>query len=251
MNQLRLALLSTVILASRLGAQGSVAGRVLTAETKSPIVGAEVSVAGQPRQAITDSLGKFSLRDVKAGMVFVITRAVGFRPDTARVEIFPDESVSRDVTLQPSSTTLGTVVVRDSMIVTAAKLREFDERRHAGVGGRFLDSTVIKKWESRKTGDIFTTIPGVDVTRQRSSAYLIGGRATQPLRASASSRPPPCFMDIYLDGAPVALGNTPFDVNTISLYHVAAVEVYSGPASVPARYNRTSYNCGVVLIWTK
>jgi hypothetical protein len=47
------------------------------------------------------------------------------------------------------------------------------------------------------------------------------------------------------------MGNTPFDVNNISLPHVAAVEVYSGTSSVPARYNRTSAGCGVVLIWTK
>jgi hypothetical protein len=248
-TQMRFALIMSATLVSGLGAQGSVAGRVLAAESRAPVAGAEVSVAGQPRQALSDSLGKFSLRDVKAGTVYLITRAVGFRPDTARVEIFPDESISRDVTLQPSSTTLGTVVVRDSMTVTSAKLKEFEERRHSAVGGRFLDSTVIKKWEARKTGDLLSTVPGVDVQRQRSAAYLIGGRATQPLRPSA--RPAPCFMDIYLDGAPLAMGNTPFDVNNISLPHVAAVEVYSGTSSVPARYNRTSAGCGVVLIWTK
>jgi hypothetical protein len=138
-TQMRFALIMSATLVSGLGAQGSVAGRVLAAESRAPVAGAEVSVAGQPRQALSDSLGKFSLRDVKAGTVYLITRAVGFRPDTARVEIFPDESISRDVTLQPSSTTLGTVVVRDSMTVTSAKLKEFEERRHSAVGGRFLE----------------------------------------------------------------------------------------------------------------
>ena len=249
MNRVRVTLLMIVTFATELGAQGSVSGRVLAAESKAPVAGAEVTVIGQASNAISDSLGRFSLRDVKMGIAFLITRAVGFRPDTARLEIFPDESISRDVTLQPSSTTLGTVVVRDSMTLTSAKLMEFNERRRSAVGGRFLDSTVIKKWESRKTGDIFSTIPGVDVTRQRSSAFLIGSRASQPLRPS--TRPTPCYMDIYLDGAPLALGNTSFDVNSISLVHIAAVEVYSGPASVPSRYNRTSGGCGVVLIWTK
>ena len=230
-------------------AQGSVAGRVLTAESRAPVVGAEVSVVGQARQVVSDSLGKFSLRDVKAGTVFLITRAVGFKPDTARVEIFPDESISRDVTLHASTTTLGTVVVRDSMNVTTAKLKEFNERRRNVVGGRFLDSTVIAKWETRKAGDLLSTVSGVDVQRQRGAAYLIGGRATQPLRPSA--RPAPCFMDIYLDGVPLALGNTMFDINGIALTHVAAIEVYSGTANTPAQYNRTSSNCGVVLIWTK
>ncbi len=151
--------------------------------------------------------------------------------------------------LQASTTTLGAVVVRDSMTLTSAKLREFDERRRSVAGGRFIDSTVIRRWENRKTGDLFSTLPGVDVVRQGSAAFLLGGRATQPLRPSA--RPTPCFMDVYLDGAPVALGNTSFDVNGISLNHLAAIEVYNGPASVPPRYNRTSGGCGVVLLWTK
>jgi len=242
--------IASVLGAAIAHAQGSIAGRVMSAEAKAPVAGAEVSVQGQARRAMTDSSGKFSLRDVKAGTVLLITRAVGFRPDTALVDVFADESISRDVVLEASATTLGKVVVRDSADpLTSAKLREFDERRRSSSGGRFLDSSVVKKWEARKTGDLLSTIPGVDVVRQRGSAFLLGGRATQPLRPSA--RPAPCFMDIYLDGAPVALGNTPFDINGISLYHVSAIEVYSGPASVPARYSRSSGGCGVVLIWTK
>src|SRR6185503_2414258 len=58
-------------------AQGSIAGRVMASETKVPVVGAVVTVHRQERQATTDSSGKFSLRDVKAGTVFLITRAVG------------------------------------------------------------------------------------------------------------------------------------------------------------------------------
>jgi hypothetical protein len=239
-----------VFSAARAHAQGSIAGRVMSVETKAPVAGAEVTVPGQGLQATTDSAGRFSLRDVKAGTVLLITRAVGFRPDTAQVDLFPNESVSRDVILQASTTTLGEVVVREKPVpILTAKLRDFDERRRTAIGGRFLDSTVIRKWEARRTGDLFSTIPGVDVVRQRGSAFLLGGRATQPLRPS--TRPAPCYMDIYLDGAPVALANTPFDVNNISLTTVAAIEAYTGTASTPAQYNRTSGGCGVVLIWTK
>ena len=232
-------------------AQGSIAGRVVSAETTTPIAGAEVSIHGQARSVTTDSIGKFSLRDLKAGNVFLITRAVGFRPDSASVELFDDVSVSRDVILKASSTTLGEVVVRDSATpLVSAKLREFDERRRASAGGKFLDSTVISRWESRKTGDLLSTVSGVDVQRQRSAAFVLGSRATaSPFRVSA--RPVPCFMDVYLDGAPVAVANTSFDVNSIGLNHIVAIEVYSGPANTPAKYNRTSGGCGVVLIWTR
>ena len=232
--------------------QGSIAGRVLSDSTRAPIPAAELIIAGTIRSATTDSSGRFILRDVPAGMRLLIVRALGFRPDTSDVELFDNESLSREIFLRRRITTLSEVSVRDSApALVSAKLRDFDERRRAKAGGHFLDSTVIAKWESRKTGDLLSTVSGVDVQRQRSAAFLIGSRAPPSIVAGSGFRPPPCFMDIYLDGAPVALGNTAFDVNSLGLNHVAAIEVYSGPANIPAQYNRTSKGCGVVLIWTK
>lgn len=233
--------------AGNVHAQGSIAGRVLSAETKAPVAGAEVSVAGQARQATTDSAGRFSLRDVKAGTVFLITRAFGFKSDTARMDVFADESISRDVALQRSGATLGEVVVREEPVsLLSAKLRDFEERRRTAAGGRFLDSTVIRRWESRRTGDLLATIPGL-VTRQSGSAFVMAGRAV----VRPFTQPERCFLDIYLDGNPLAQANTAFDVNTISLTRVVAIEVYSGTATRPAPYDKTLGGCGVLLIWTK
>ena len=218
--------------------------------TRAPIVGAEIVLRGSTRAVTTDSAGRYNFRDLPRGVITLITRAVGFAPDTFRAEVFEDESVSRDVILKPSVTTLGEVRVNEAAPV-AAKLTGFDERRRARVGGHFIDSTVLAKWENRKAGDLLSTVSGVDVQRQRGAAYLTGSRAAPSLRSGGSARPVPCFMDVYLDGAPVALANTMFDINSIGLNHVAAIEVYSSTANIPAQYNRTSAGCGVVLLWTK
>jgi hypothetical protein len=232
--------------------QGSIAGRVLADSTRAPVVAAELIIAGTTARAMTDSAGRFVLRGVPGGRRFLVARALGFRPDTSQVELFDDESLSREIFLERRITTLGEVSVRDSApALVPAKLRDFNERRRASVGGHFLDSTVIKKWESRRTGDLLSTISGVDVQRARSAAYVTGSRAPPSLTSGTGIRPRPCFMDIYLDGAPVALANTAFDVNSLGLNHIAAIEVYSGPANTPPQYNRTSKGCGVVLIWTK
>lgn len=233
--------------------QGSIAGRVLADSTRAPIPAAELIIAGTTRRVMTDSSGRFILRDVPAGMRLLIVRALGFRPDTSHIELFDNESLSREIFLRRRITTLSEVSVRDSApALVSAKLRDFDERRRAKAGGHFLDSTVIAKWESRKTGDLLSTLSGVDIKRGGSAAFVTGSRAPPSIRAGvSSSRPPPCFMDVYLDGAPVALGNRAFDVNSLGLNHVSAIEVYTGPANTPARYNRTSNGCGVLLIWTK
>lgn len=241
---------AVLVSASAANAQGSISGRVLADPTRAPIVGAEIIVRGTTRVVTTDSAGKYSLRDVPHGVQVLITRAVGFAPDTFRADVFDDESVSRDVILKPSVTTLGEVRVRDAARVPA-KLMAFEERRKSVAGGHFLDSTIIAKWESRKAGDLLSTVSGVDIQRQQGAAYLTGSRATQSMRSGPSARPVPCFMDVYLDGTPVALTNTMFDINSISLVHVAAIEVYSSAANIPPQYNRTSSGCGVVLLWTK
>src|SRR5687767_13562150 len=132
--------------------QGSIAGRVLTDSARAPVAAAELIIVGSTRSAVTDSSGRFVLRGVPAGRRFLVTRALGFRPDTSEVELFDDESLSREIFLKRRITTLGEVSVRDSApAMSPAKLTEFYERRRAKAGGHFLDSTLIAKWESRKT----------------------------------------------------------------------------------------------------
>ena len=243
---------AVLVSANAASAQGSISGRVLADSTRAPVAGAEIFLRGTTRVVTTDSAGKYSLRDLPRGVITLITRAVGFTPDSLRAEVFDDESVSRDVILKRSVTTLGEVRVREAApALVPAKLMAFEERRKAVAGGHFLDSTVIVKWENRKAGDLLSTVSGVDIQRQQGAAYLTGSRATQSMRSGPSARPVPCFMDVYLDGTPVALTNTMFDINSISLVHVAAIEVYSSAANIPPQYNRTSSGCGVVLLWTK
>ena len=124
--------------------QGSIAGRVLTDSTRTPVPAAELIIAGTTRSVLTDSSGRFVLREVPAGRRLLIARALGFRPDTSEIELFDDESLSREIFLKRRITTLGEVSVRDTAPkLMPAKLTEFDERRRAGTGGRFLDSTIV------------------------------------------------------------------------------------------------------------
>jgi len=70
----------------------------------------------------------------------------------------------------------------------------------------------------------------------------------------AAGAPEACYMDVYLDGVVVFQGGKDvnlFDVNSLELSTIEAIEVYTSAAQVPAQYNKTSNGCGVLLIWTR
>src|SRR5687768_13870431 len=87
--------------------QCSIAGRVLTDSTRAPVPADELIIAGTTRSALTDSSGRFVLREVPAGRRLLIARALGFRPDTSEIELFDYESLSREIFLKRRITTLG------------------------------------------------------------------------------------------------------------------------------------------------
>src|SRR5688572_2779414 len=112
-------------------AQGEITGRVLAADSgRPPVAGAEVSIAKAQKRVVTDSAGRFRLRDVPVGEHFVMLRAIGFGAESSKVMVNPDESVSMEVVLRR---TTGTVLPERVVTVAEsrppeAKLAEFAER---------------------------------------------------------------------------------------------------------------------------
>lgn len=220
---------------------------------------------------MSDSSGRFRLRDVPPGEHLVVLRAAGFRTESSTVTIDFDEVVSLEIALTRST---GTVLPERVVTATAeervpAHLVEFVERRKMGPG-HFLTRAEFAKAEGglRQTGDVIATVPGVNVRRGSNRIWVASGRATNTgcafcaMSVDALNRAdvaagarPACFMDVYLNGALVFdsrhPGNGLFDVNTIPPEQIGGVEVYASTAQVPAKYNRTGSSCGVLLIWTR
>jgi len=273
----RRALIALIITASLLSfvrtasAQGEISGRVMVADSgRAPLQGAEASIARLGRRVLSDSSGRFRLKDVPPGAYQVVLRAIGFRSESSLVTIDFDEVVSWDVVLtRTTGTVLPERVVTAPEARTPAKLAEFSERQRMGVG-HFVTREQLAKAEGglRQTGDVISLVPGVRVRRGSNKIWIASGRAigtgcafcTMSVAALnradvAAGARPACFMDIYLDGAMVYDSRQPenglFDVNTVSPEHIAGIEVYSSAAQVPAKYNRTGNGCGVLLIWTR
>jgi hypothetical protein len=261
-----------VVNARAAAAQGEIAGRVMVADSgRAPVTGAEASIARLRLTTVSDSSGRFRFRNLPAGAHVVVLRAIGFRAESSTVTIDFDEVVSWDVALTraTAATALPERVVTAPAADVPAKLAEFTERRKLGVG-HFIDRNQLAKAEGgmRQTGDVISLVPGVVVRRGSNKVWVASGRALNvkcafcvfsveslTLADRAAGARPACFMDVYIDGALVFDSKHPenglFDINTVPPDHIAAVEVYSSAAQVPAKYNRTGGGCGVLLIWTK
>jgi hypothetical protein len=266
-----LALLAHVAAAQVSWAQGEISGRVSTADSlRVPVAGAEAVIPRLQLSVVTDSLGRFRLKDLPSGVHVLVVRAVGFRAESSTVALQRDDVLSVDLRLARSeATVLPERVVTASGERIPAKLVEFMARQKTGTG-HFIGRNVLARSEGglRQTGDLISIIPGVVVRRGSNKIWVATGRAISnscafcsgsksnlhPADFAAGARPA-CFMDVYLDGALVFdsrhPGNGLFDVNLIPPEHIGGIEIYTSAAQVPAKYNRTGGGCGVLLIWTR
>ena len=169
-------------------------------------------------------------------------------------------------------------VTAEAELVRNAKLREFDRRRSTGQG-RFLTEADLEKDQYRQLSDVLKRLPGTMMVRARRlsgvsplAVFLVSSRGSATIQHESPVFGKNCPIAIWLDGVPVYRGldraaatpafggrtpapgridEPPFDINSIMTNHVAAIEFYAGPATMPAELNATQGTCGALVIWTK
>lgn len=173
-------------------------------------------------------------------------------------------------------------VTAKTELVRSAKLREFDRRRANGIG-RFLTEADLANDQYKRFSDVLMKLPGLMMVRVKGTGAYGGGSAifVASSRGSATiEHVSPIFgrncpVAIWLDGVPVYRGldrgpstnaafpsksvpqpsgridEPPFDINSIMTNQVVAIELYSGPATMPPELNATQGTCGALVIWTK
>ena len=171
-------------------------------------------------------------------------------------------------------------VTASTELVRSAKLREFDRRRSNGIG-RYLTEADLEKDQYRKLGDVLRKLPGIVMVRSKGAAggsplaeFAVSSRGVATIEHVSPIFGKNCPIAIWVDGVPVYRGldrsgpspafggqsapsprgqisEPPFDINSIMTQHVAAIEFYAGPATMPAELNATQGTCGALVIWTK
>jgi TonB-dependent SusC/RagA subfamily outer membrane receptor len=107
------ALAGALALPSLLDAQqtGSVTGTVVDATNRQPLSGAQVSIEGTQRGALSDARGRFLILQVPAGAQTVRVTYIGYGSQTQEITVGPGQAVTVDFELQISAVSLDEVVV--------------------------------------------------------------------------------------------------------------------------------------------
>jgi hypothetical protein len=257
----------TMILPTVVRGQGELRGRVLSDSGGLAITRAEVSIPRLGLSALSDSAGRYRLQGIPAGDHQLITRVVGFRPDTSLLEMDDGLTIVKDFALRQQIQTLApTHVTAPEDRRARLDMVGFTGRREKGVG-RFLDRATFERLGTNRTSTVLATVLKV-LEGRNGDAWAASTRALNngqcvfcpptkrdPMDSRRGATSHACYMDVYVDGMIVFDSARPeaplFNLNSLRPAEIEGVEVYAGGSQMPPEYNQTSGGCGVLLIWTR
>ncbi|MCL4509702.1 MAG: TonB-dependent receptor, partial [Bacteroidetes bacterium] len=180
------------------GDTGKLAGRVIDATTKEPLVGASVLIVGSSLGAATDLDGRYVILNVAPGVYTLRASAVGYRP----MEI-TNNRVSLDLTTQVDFDLSESAITTEAVVVIAQRpLVQKDMTASTAV----IDNREIQALPVTSFQDVLQLQAGVV------AGHFRGGRSGE--------------VSYMIDGVPVTDaydGSTVVDVNTNSIQEMQLV----------------------------
>lgn len=217
-----------------------VAGRIVDFSTGHPVADADVIHLKDGRIVVSDSLGRYDVDSLPAGLVKLLVRGKGFPPLMLTVALVEGEQMSREIELD--STAVGRKAAQELPRVAIEALRaptprfaDFERRRLTG-RGQYLGREDLEKTHVNSLQDAMRGLRGVHVTCGNGTQCTIR-MARAPMRCA-----PDYIVDERLDNW--------FGPST-PIRDIEALEVYTGPSDVPGEFAGSTAGCGVIVIWTR
>ena len=200
--------------------------------------GAEVAVidhATVTRLVHSDERGRFHFDSLTRDTATIRVRRLGFRSRELGVTISGDRAASMFVALEAATATLAAVHVdEDAPEHGSDQLKEFYTRARTNRMGHYLDEDQMDSLHPEHTSDALRAVPGVVVRPSARIGNIVRIRGCAPMIWVDGMRAPNVELDDVTRGP-----------------DVAAIEVYSSQAGVPAQYTDRRATCGTILVWTK
>jgi hypothetical protein len=215
------------------------------------------------RSTRTSPQGWFRIDSVEEGTHLLVARRLGFQPIVLSIRVLANDITYADVILRPNMHSLAPVTVR-AAVSSAATSTGFDGRMGTGQGTYFT-SADIEKIGPSKISNLLRRVPALRVS---ANGEVFSSRGKVSLLSKACANGLPVYVDnVFFGGGssddPSTLsdgffgkgsGQNPVVRSAIDLVdptRIAGIEIYSGPATVPANIAGANSSCGAILIWTK
>lgn len=196
---------------------GTIAGQILDAETKQPLLGANVAVQKTLLGASADANGRFRIARVPEGSQQVQISYVGYSTLTLPVKVQKDSVAVINATLQPAPITFNQVIVTGS--------RQAEDLNFAANSVSLMSAAEMRKRDRVRIDEALQIIPGV--TQVGENVNIRGGGGYSLLGLGGSR------VLMLIDDVPVLtsdLGRANWDILPVT--EVERVEVLKGAASV-------------------
>jgi hypothetical protein len=181
-----------------------------------------------------DSTGAFRLEGLSSGVASILVRRLGYRARVFKVVVDATTTNWLNAVLIAVPRQLERVRVNATVDESKGALREFYEHRERAQFGYFLDLDEITKRRPLFPSDLLRTLPGVRLLRSAGLGSQVRVRGCRPL--------------LWINGQRVLDGE--FD-DTVSSEDIAALEVYTSFAGIPAQYVDRETHCGAIVVWTR
>ena len=198
-----------------------------------PYKEAQVRVRDARSAAVTDSAGRFVLRELPAGTQILVVRHPGYSLAELPVELRPNRRVEQAVLLVRPLT-----LEAIQASAAAMDLEAFDASRRTNTYGQFLtQEQIVKKKHAMETVDLFDDLLGFTPFGRGESARVVSNLALASRHECNSA-------------SVIIQGREGRRINDVTPAQIAGIEAYADAEFVPGRFAGQA-DCGVVVIWLR
>jgi outer membrane receptor protein involved in Fe transport len=182
-------------------------------------------------------------------------RRIGYTLGNLTLDVSPGDTVRATYAMKLAAQTLAAVNVRDTLTSTSPLLRDFERRvaNHAG-SATYITRSEIERRKPSRTTDLLRRVSSISIADSSGVLMAVTRRLQKPVvRRGAGglfADLADCPLQVAIDGQLKEWG---YAINSIPPEEIHGIEIYPGPATIPAEYAsmRRDANCGLLIIWTR
>jgi len=218
---------------------GSIAGRITDATTGKPVAKVTITIDDASRGVVSSEDGTYIMPGVAAGTHRVTARMIGYRKKVVTTTVTSGETVTANVTIDPSTNTLEQIIVTGTVVPTELKAIP---NAMTVITGKELERRGITHIDQLFRGDV----PGVFAQNQGSLGVVPGLVRMSSRGSTALDDALSQSIKTYVDGVELA---DPSYLGLIDPRSIERIEILTGPQASTI-YGSGAIS-GVMQVFTK